>query len=132
MTCPLCDGLSMDSFLIPERFAVLMREDGRCYSCAYWARVMAGVTRDPWRHAVVDGIHYIIAEEGSHSGSHRGHRGRPFALTDLVSGCTTVTNNLWNNGRIPNEIRSAMPDTHTMENLHEEDRQKCIDARFAE
>jgi len=119
VTCHLCGGPRADHFMVAPRYHDLI-EDGRCYSCAYWARFVAEKTRDPWRHCVVEGVHYIIAMEGSFSGHHRGHGGRRFRLTDIRTNLAQETSDLWNNGRITSVMRAAMPDSHLMEELYRE------------
>lgn len=90
-----------------------MLEDGRCINCAYWPRALhILLLRDTWRHPIVEGVHYIVAADGSNGVTYRGHGGRRFVLRSLWDGSLIETRNLWHNGRLPPDLRMAMPDTH--------------------
>lgn len=90
-----------------------MLEDGRCIDCAYWPRTLHTVLlRERHRHPIVGGVHYIIAPDWSSGDTRRGHGGRRFVLRELSTGRLVETRNLWNNGRLPPDLRLAMQDTH--------------------
>jgi hypothetical protein len=80
-----------------------------CFSCNYWLKLV-DVKDDP-RTVRIDGGHYIILPDGDGpvGGLFQGFGGRRFTI-EFFDGRQAVTNNLWNQGDIPEHFRVRLPD----------------------
>lgn len=92
--------------MVPCNAAKLM-DDGRCYDCAVYADILRRGVRDPWKHVVVNGVYYVIADDEALLGDRRAFRGRKFILKRLSDGHITETCNLW-----PIHEATMMVNTH--------------------
>jgi hypothetical protein len=107
-TCRVCGKIEdLDSISDAADEKALMREQGYCFSCAFWARYHERDKTDD-NALVVDGTHYVICRE--RPGGPRGFGGIRFKI-EFNDGRMVETTNLWCQGDIPEEWRKLFPDT---------------------
>ena len=78
-----------------------------CFEKNFWIRIIA----EKDCHQIVDGECYCIGDENSTS-CFRGCAGRSFVLRNLSTRDEVTTTNLWCQGKIPDEFKGDLPDTH--------------------
>ena len=77
----------------------------KCFTKKFWNNIIA----EKDEHIVVDGTCYAIAS--SPINGFRGFGGRGFRIKMLDTGKVVTTNNLWCQGKIPEEYRHLLPNT---------------------
>ena len=78
---------------------------GKCFMINFWQEIIA----EKDKHIVIQGECYCDGGENS-PGAFRGFSGRRFWIR-FNDGSTLTTNNLWYQGKIPEEFRKELPDT---------------------
>ena len=87
----------------------------KCFNINFWREIIA----EKDKHIVINGECYCDGGENS-PGAFRGFSGRRFWIR-FKDGSTLTTNNLWYQGKIPDEFRDELPDTaefYTPEHIH--------------
>ena len=78
----------------------------KCFKKHYWNEIVT----EKEEHIVINGVCYCDAgDRPGEKPSYLGHAGRRFWIR-YFDGKTVTTNNLWYQGEIPEEYRSALPD----------------------
>jgi hypothetical protein len=85
-----------------------------CISCGFWMDFVEQVN-DP-NSVRVNGHHYWIGDEQDKG--MRGYNGKLFVLK-FKDGRIVRTTNLWNQGQIPKQFKSRLPDNATFEDIGE-------------
>ena len=99
-TCEFC-GISYKKNPTSNNYAV-----NYCFDCWFWLKKTCLKPADEARKAIIDGKHYMIGGEGY---LFRGNGGREFHIL-FHDGREVRTMNLWEQGEIPEEFRSLLPD----------------------
>ena len=77
-----------------------------CFKKHYWNQIV----KEKEEHIVINGVCYCDdGDRPERNAPFLGHSGRRFWIKYL-DGRTITTNNLWYQGEIPEEYRSALPD----------------------
>lgn len=112
--CVMCGKLDRPTFG-PDTNAEMIAAQF-CFYCWYWNSKLRHVNLSWWKKAVHRGW-LNSAYLGIHSGGSisLGNYGRPYVLTLLSTGEQVLTNNLWDNGKVPDEWLPSFPDTAIIE-----------------
>lgn len=91
---------------------------GECFTINFWRRIIA----EKDKHIVINGVCYCDVGNVDNPLMNQtlGHAGRRFWIR-FKDGSTLTTNNLWYQGKIPDEFRDELPDTaefYTPEHIH--------------
>lgn len=78
---------------------------GRCFTRKFWNNIM----EEKDEHVIVDGTCYAIANTPTNGFC--GFGGSRFKIKMFDAGEVIETNNLWCQGKIPEEYRDQFPDT---------------------
>lgn len=78
-----------------------------CFTCSCWRVTLASDLAAERPFAVVEGEHYTF--DDATEGRRRGSAGRAFVVL-FTDGRVATTQNLWNQGPIPEHFRSRLPD----------------------
>ena len=100
-TCQCC-GKTYSKNLDPEVYL-----DGNCFDCSFWLRKIDFPEELANRRVVVGGEHFMISE--ATTPCFQGFGGRQFII-QFFDGRIISTNNLWNQGAIPDRFREMLPD----------------------
>ena len=76
-----------------------------CHEKYFWNNII----KDADSHIVVDGLCYTVDRTRYDSTMYNGFAGKVFWIKKF-NGEEFTTNNLWFNGKVPNEYRSQLPD----------------------
>ena len=98
--CEFC-GKTYKKNLTPDAYL-----GDNCFDCSFWLKKTCLKPADEARKAIIDGKHYMIGGEGY---LFRGNGGREFHIL-FNDGRDVRTMNLWEQGKIPEEFRSLLPD----------------------
>lgn len=85
-----------------------MQQRGLCFMCNYWVELHEKDAQRPESVAIIDGKHYVIAEERGEL-RFRGFGGSPF-LVVFHDGRRVATTNLWHQGPVPPHFLELFPD----------------------
>lgn len=77
----------------------------QCFVKHFWKKIIS----EKEKHIIIDGGCYFDAGNNK-PGVFRGFSGRRFWIR-FKDGSTLTTNNLWHQGKIPEEFRDELPDT---------------------
>lgn len=103
MKCVIC-GKEIEKSMFSN--AVLCSAE--CHTKYFWREIIA----EKDKHIVIDGMCYYDGGNVDSRSRHMflGFSGRRFWIR-FKDGRTVTTNNLWHNGKIPEEFRDQLPDT---------------------
>ena len=76
---------------------------GECFSDKFWQLIINDIINDPHSHPIINGECYYIAKSGLH-----GYDGRLYTIKFNDDESIVTTNNLWNNGTIPQKFREQL------------------------
>jgi hypothetical protein len=109
-SCPLCGKENLPSRYSPGMVRDLMEATGECFSCSHWTEML--ITQYyPGKSVIADGNHYLVGAAGVDEYA-RGFSGKSFRI--IREGKTILTDNLWHQGKIPENFRRVMKDNSTI------------------
>lgn len=102
MECVIC-GKTIEKSLFSNKPLC----SSTCYHINYWNEII----EEKDEHIIIDGVCYYDDGEVNNPTKYAflGHSGRRFWIR-FLDGRTITTNNLWYNGKIPDEFRDQLPD----------------------